>query len=226
MRPGVTLQQAQSRLNDYGAAVSAQFPDDYPARNGWRPLLNPLQEDVVGGVATAMLVLMSGVALLLLIACVNVAHLVLARMSARRQELAVRRALGASGVQLTAQLATECAILAAAGGTLAILVASWGLRGLVALAPARVPRLDGVTLDFTAVAVTAVIAFGVTLLFASGSAVRLPRGGIFRPSRTAGAERPMGAPPVRAACSSSSRSRSRPSCWSAPGCSSGRSPAY
>ena len=171
LQPGVTVEQAQARLAEYGAAVSAQYPAEYPERNGWRPRVNALQDDVVGGVATAMFVLLSGVGLLLLVACVNVAHLVLARTSARRQELAIRRALGASSGRLMWQLGIEGAVLAAAGGTLAVLVASWGLRLLVALAPGRVPRLDEVRLDFAAVLATALIAFAATLIFAFPSAL-------------------------------------------------------
>jgi putative ABC transport system permease protein len=166
LQPGVTLQQAQARLTEYGVSVSRQFPADYPVRNGWTPRVIPLQDDLVAGVATPMFVLLAGVGLLLLVACVNVAHLVLARSSGRRQEIAIRQALGASGGRVTSQLATESAILAAAGGVLAVLVASWGLRGLIALAPPRVPRIEDVALDFTAVLVTAAIALAVSLLFA------------------------------------------------------------
>jgi predicted permease len=171
LQPGVTVDQAQTRLAEYGAAVSAQYPAEYPEPNGWRPRVNALQDDVVGGVATAMFVLLSGVGLLLLVACVNVAHLVLARTAARRQELAIRRALGASGGRLMLQLGIEGAVLAGAGAVVAVLVASWGLRLLVALAPRRVPRLDEVTLDFAAVLATALIAFVATLLFALPSAL-------------------------------------------------------
>ena len=172
LQPGVTLEQAQARLQEYGAAVTAQYPAEYPERNGWRPRVNALHDDVVGGVAAPMFVLFCGVGLLLLVACVNVAHLVLARSTARRQELAVRRALGATGGQLMVQLAIEGAILAAVGGGCGMLVASWVVRGLVALAPARVPRLDAVTLDVTAIVVAAAIALGVTILFGFGPALR------------------------------------------------------
>ena len=103
-----------------------------PTRNGWRPRVIPLQDDVVGGVATPMFVLLCGVGLLLLVACVNVAHLVLARSSGRRQEMAIRQALGASVGRLTWQLATESAVLAAAGGAL-------GRAGRV-VGPARAGR--------------------------------------------------------------------------------------
>jgi predicted permease len=179
LRPSVTLEQAQARLGEYGATVSRQFPSDYPPQNGWRPLLIPLQDDLVGRVATPMFVLLCGVGLLLLVACVNVAHLVLARSSGRRQEMAVRRALGATWGRLTWQLATESALLAAAGGALAVLVASWTLRGLIALAPGRIPRLEDVTLDFTAVLVTGLITLAVTVIFAFGPAVHMRRAGTF-----------------------------------------------
>jgi putative ABC transport system permease protein len=175
LQPGVTLEQAQARLAEYGAVVSQQFAADYPAQNGWRPLVIPLHEDTVGSVATPMFVLLCGVFLLLLVACVNVAHLVLARSSGRRQEMAIRQALGATGSRLTWQLVTESALLAAAGGALAVLVASWGLRGLIALAPGRVPRIDEVRLDFPAVLVTGLISLAVTALFGFVPAVHARR---------------------------------------------------
>jgi putative ABC transport system permease protein len=161
----VTLEQAQSRLADYGATVSQQFAADYPAENGWRPRVIPLQDDLVGGLATPMFILLAGVGLLLLVACVNVAHVVLARSYARRQELSIRQALGASAARLTWQLVTESSLLAAAGGVLGLLVASWGLRGLLALAPGRLWRIEDVGLDLTAVLVAGLISLAVTVLF-------------------------------------------------------------
>jgi predicted permease len=165
LQPGVTLEQAQARLAEYGATVSQQFPSDYPVQNGWRPRVVPLQDDVVGGVATVMFVLLCGVGLLLLVACVNVAHLVLARSSGRRQEMAIRQALGASSGRLVWQLTIESALVAAASGAIAILIASWGLRALLALAPGRVPRIDDVRLDLTAIAVAGLISLAITILF-------------------------------------------------------------
>ena len=175
LQPGVTLERAQGRLAEYGAAVSQQFPSDYPARNGWVPRVRSLHESVVGGMSASMFMLMGGVGLLLLIACVNVAHLVLARSAARRQEMAIRKALGARVGQLMWQLAIESAVLAAAGGVLGLLVASWVASGLVALAPARVPRIDRVTIDLTAVLVAAGIVFAATVLFGLVPAWQLRR---------------------------------------------------
>jgi predicted permease len=155
--------------------VTRQFPSDYPARNDWRPRIIPLQDDVVGGAATPMVLLLCGVGLLLLVACVNVAHLLLARSAGRRQEIAIRQALGATGGRLTAQLAAESALLGAAGGALGVLMASWGLRGLIAVAPDRLPRIDDVALDVTAVIVTAVMSLAVTVLFAFVPALHVRR---------------------------------------------------
>ena len=179
LQPGISVEQAEARLAEYGAAVAARYPADYPERDGWRPRVSGLHDDVVSGVATPMFMLLSGAGLLLLVACVNVAHLVLARSSARRQELAVRRALGASNAQLMWQLATESAILSTAGGLFGVLVASWVVRALVALAPARVPRLDAVSLEPGAIVAAAAVALGVTMLFGFGPAWLPRRGGVF-----------------------------------------------
>lgn len=179
LQPGVTPRDAQARLAEYGADVSRQFPADYPERNGWRPLLIPLQDAVVASVATPMVMLLCGVGLLLLIACGNVAHLVLARSSEQRHEMAVRQALGASTARLMSQLLAESALLAAAGGLLGLLAASWGLRGLIALAPGRVPRIDDVAIDLDTVLVTALISCGATVLFGLVAALHVARGSTF-----------------------------------------------
>ena len=175
LQPGVTLDQAQARLAEYGAAVRLQFPSDYPTEDGWAPRVTSLQDNVVGGVSAPMFMLLGGVSLLLLIACVNVAHLVLARSAGRRQEIAIRKALGARAGQLTRQLVTESALLAAAGGVLGLLVASWALSGFVALAPGRMPRIEGVTIDLTAVLAAAAISFAATVILSVVLAWQLTR---------------------------------------------------
>lgn len=166
LRPGLTLEEAYARLADYGVRARADFPSDYPADQGWRPRLIPLQQDIVQGVATPMFVLLAGVGLLLLVACVNIAHVALARSSARRQEMAIRRALGASRLRLVKQLFVESGVIAAAGGLLALLVGLWGVRALSALAPSGVPRIDDVAMDVNAVLVTAAISVGVAIMLA------------------------------------------------------------
>ncbi|HUR20957.1 MAG TPA: ABC transporter permease [Vicinamibacterales bacterium] len=163
LKPGVTLDQAQLRLDAYGADVRQRFPSDYPDRTGWTPRLVSVQSDVVGSVETPMLILLSAVGLVLLIVCANVAHLVLVRAAERQQEMAIRQALGASAGRLTRQLLTESALLATAGSLLGLLMASWGMQALIAIAPSRVPRLAEVTMDWSAVGVTAVLG-GITAL--------------------------------------------------------------
>jgi predicted permease len=175
LQPGVTVEQAQDRLLDYGLTISKQFPSDYPAQNGWRPRIESLQENVVGGVSAGMLMLLGSVSLLLLIACVNIAHLVLARSSARRREVAIRQALGASSAQVIRQLMAESAVLATAGGVFGLLIASWVLSGLLALAPARIPRLESASIDVPAILVAAGISFAATILFGLVSAWHLTR---------------------------------------------------
>jgi putative ABC transport system permease protein len=197
LQPGVTPEQAQARLADYGVRVSRQFPSEYPARNGWTPRVIPLQDDLVGSVARPMFILLCGVGLLLLVACVNVAHLVLARSSGRRREMAIRQALGATAGRLTLQFATESALLAAAGGALAVLVASWGVRGLTALASDRVPRIGEVTIDLTAIAVTGLISVAVTVLFGFVPSVRLRRADTFPALKEGGRAEEGGAGPAR-----------------------------
>lgn len=189
LQTGVTLERARARLADYGVLVSQQFPSDYPTRNGWAPRVIPLHEDVIASVATPMFVLLSGVGLLLLVACVNVAHLFLARSSARRQEVAIRQALGASEGRLTGQLVAESLLVAVASGVLGVLLASWGVRVLLALAPGRLPRIEQVTLDATAILVAIAISAGVTVLFAVIPAVNLRRVSTFSVLKDGGRDR-------------------------------------
>jgi predicted permease len=176
LQPGVTLEQARGRLVQYGVEVTRQFPADYPLQSGWTPRVTALQESVVSSVSTPMLTLLAAVSLLLLIAFVNVAHLVLARTAGRRREMAIRQALGARTGQLTRQLVTESAVLALAGGALGVVIAAWALGGLMTLAPGRVPRLDTVTFDVTAVLVAIGIACGATAVFGLVPSWQLARG--------------------------------------------------
>ena len=161
----MTLEQARARLADYGAMTSRQYPADYPAQSGWAPLVTSLQDNVVGGVSTGMFMLLGGVGLLLLIACVNVAHLVLARAAGRSREMAIRQALGARSGQLIRQLLAESAVIVATSGVLGLIVATWILSGLLALAPGRVPRIDEVTIDRAAVLIVAAIVCVTTVVF-------------------------------------------------------------
>jgi putative ABC transport system permease protein len=142
--PGVTVDRARAGL----AAIAARLEQAYPDTNkGWTTHVVPLKDQVVGDVRPALLVLIAGVALILLMACVNVANLVLARSVARQRELSVRAALGATRARLARQALTESLLLAAVGALVGLLFVRWGVTALVALAPANLPRLREVHPD-------------------------------------------------------------------------------
>ena len=144
MRPGVSLTRAQAEMDTITRRLEAQYPD---ANEQHGVLLRPLHEIVVGNVRPALLMLLGAVGLVLLIACVNVTNLYLAKGTSRQRELAVRAALGARRGRLIRQLITECTLLSLIGGGLGVVLAIWGLGGLVALLPAGFPRVDEITLD-------------------------------------------------------------------------------
>jgi putative ABC transport system permease protein len=145
MKPGVTLAQAQTDLESVAAQLRAEHAVHEAA--GMRIRAVPLQADVVKHVRPALVALFGAVGMLLVIACANVAHLLLARSTARERELAVRGALGASRGRLLRQLATESVVLSAGGGALGIFLAWLGTRWLVWMNPANLPRVDAIRID-------------------------------------------------------------------------------
>ncbi|HEX5214788.1 MAG TPA: ABC transporter permease [Vicinamibacterales bacterium] len=197
LQPGVTLAQAQERLEAYGANVSRQFAADYPETSGWTPRIVPLQEDVVGLVGTPMLILLAAVGFVLLIACVNVANLMLTRASQRHQEMAVRVSLGATPSRLARQVLTEAALVAAAGGVFGLIVAAWGLRALIALAPGRLPRIGDVALDGQTALVALLLGAVSTLLFGLAPAWQMRNVHALATVREAGRGRSAGPQGIR-----------------------------
>ena len=158
--PGVEMRQAQAELTALAARLARVHPD---TNAGVSLALTSLRDRQVGDVRPALLVALASVGCLLLIACANVANLVLARMTARTQELAVRAALGAGRGRIARQLVTESLLLAACGGAAGLLLARWGMLALPALLGDRLPRIDDVTLSMPVllVAIGAIAATGV-----------------------------------------------------------------
>jgi predicted permease len=172
LRPGVTLEQARADLNVVQARLAAQFPDP-DAEIGVS--LRPLKDVVVGEARGSLWLVFGAVSLLLLIACANIAALLLARATARAHEVAVRRSLGASGGALAAQTITEAAILAVAGAAAGLLLAAGAAAVFRLLAP-DLPRLDEIGLDARIGTYTAVSAVVVALLCGLVPALRSARG--------------------------------------------------
>jgi putative ABC transport system permease protein len=148
LMPGLTIAAAQVRLDALVGALRARYPGDYPPQTAWRVRLVPLREMVYGNVRQALVLLLAAVGLVLLIGCVNVANLLLARASARSREFAVRQALGADRRRLMRQLLTESVLLSLCGGiaALCILFASQGY--LARLVPDGLPRLNEISISW------------------------------------------------------------------------------
>jgi predicted permease len=162
LRPGIGLQQAQSKMDAVARSLEAQYPD---ANAGWGlTTVAPLRETIVGDARRGLLILLGAVGLLLAIACVNVANLLLARTVVRQRELAVRAALGAGRARIVRQLLAESLVLSCCGGGLGILLAACCTDALVALSGRALPRAAEVTIDLR------VLGFAVLLALLTGIA--------------------------------------------------------
>jgi len=165
LKPDVTLKQAQGRLDTLVAQLQQTYPTDYPAQSRWSVRLESVQTSLTGNVRPTLVVLLAAVSVLLLMVCVNIASLLIARSSARTREFAIRQALGASRGRLVRQALTECVLISLAGGTAAILVLRFAQTALLALVPADVPRLPEVHSDWRALTLALALSIVTGVLF-------------------------------------------------------------
>jgi len=165
LKPGVTLKQAQGRLDTLVAQLQQTYPTDYPAQSRWSLRLESVQTSLTGNVRPTLVVLLAAVSVLLVMVCVNIASLLIARSSARTREFAIRQALGASGGRLVRQALTECVLISVAGGAAAILVLQFAQTSLLALVPADVPRLAEVHSDWRVFTLAVVLSIVTGVLF-------------------------------------------------------------
>ena len=189
LRDGVSLEAAQTDLNSIAARAERENPQ---SNTGWDTTLQSLQEAAVGRIRPAMITLTAAVCFVLLIACVNLANLLLSRSAARRREIGIRNALGAGRATLVRQLLTESLLLASLGAALGLALAWAGTRLLVNLTPDILPRATEIAIDLRVLAFTAAIAVLTGLLFGIAPATQMARADVNSALREGGRGNAMG----------------------------------
>jgi putative ABC transport system permease protein len=165
LKPGITPQQAQAQLRVFSDSLRRDYGSDYPATAGWTLLVTPLTEVVAGNARTLLTSLLLAVGLILLIACVNVANLLLVKATSRQREIALRLALGATRGRIIRQMLTESALLSLMSAAVGVGAAAIGVRVLVGVLPSQLPRLNPIGLDARVLAFSLAIALLTTFVF-------------------------------------------------------------
>jgi predicted permease len=170
LKPGVSMEQAQAQMSSIGARLQQAYPDSNKDKS---VAVTRLQDYTVRDIHLLLWVLLGAVGIVLLIACANVANLLLARATVRTREMAIRAALGASRIQLTFQLLLESLIVALVAGGAGLLLANWGVAALMALAPKGLPRFDEVSIDTGVLFFTLAVSLAASFLFGLAPALRV-----------------------------------------------------
>jgi putative ABC transport system permease protein len=169
LKPGVELEQAQSQISAINAQLAQAFPD---TNKGWDAHLARLHERLVRSVRPSLLLLLGAVGCVLLIACANVANLLLARAAARQKEVAIRTALGASRGRVVRQMLTESVLLSVIGGAVGLLLSYWLVELLISISPPNSPRFNEANLDYRVLAFTLAISAFTGLIFGLAPALQ------------------------------------------------------
>jgi len=173
LKPGVSVAQAQAEMDTITARLRHDYPQTYPPNGGLTFGIVPLLEQVVGDVRPTLFILLGAVGFVLVIACANVANLLLARAVARQKEIAIRTAMGASRLRIVRQLLTESILLSLTGGVLGILFALWSLHWIHIFGPKSVPRINDIGIDRAAFLFTFLLSLFSGALFGLAPALRV-----------------------------------------------------
>src|SRR4051812_5375962 len=171
LKPGISLEEAQRKLGILATTLASTYPD-YPKEQGWSLRLESIQTALTGNVRSTLVILLVAVGFVLLIVCVNIASLLLARSSARSREFAIRQAIGASGTRLARQVLTESLLLSVVGGVLALVVLQVASTWLVSMIPADIPRAAEIGTNWTMALAAVALSIVTGLLFGVAPAVQ------------------------------------------------------
>src|SRR5205809_2949434 len=170
LKPGLSIKEAQQRLDAFVGQLQQSYPTDYPSQSRWEFRIEPVQSSLTGEVRPMLIVLLAAVAFVLLIVCVNVATLLIARSLTRMHEFAIRQALGASRSRLVRQVLTESVLISLTGAAAALLVLRFARGSLLASLPQEVPRLNEIHGDWRVIALALVLSVFSGILFGLGPA--------------------------------------------------------